>query len=258
MKIIISYFHIDRISEKMSYLALNPSPINENENDGNYKRQLRNSNNKTIKKKYNNPVQSQTQNSKVSSMMQSMGYASGEHNYDPMEDMSNDEPADFNPPNYAELTKLPNGGEGSIPNSLSTFGQSSSSSNNNMTNQSLMSSNNNNMNTPSNVPVLKESFKGLSYANVPSNSDYETNNAAYVRPYVPYYNTQMTDNTSFEEKRKTKDPLIEKLNYMILLLEEQQNERTDHIMEELILYFFLGIFMIFMVDSFARSGRYVR
>jgi hypothetical protein len=29
-------------------------------------------------------------------------------------------------------------------------------------------------------------------------------------------------------------------------------------MEELILYFFLGIFMIFMVDSFVRSGKYVR
>ena len=64
------------------------------------------------------------------------------------------------------------------------------------------------------------------------------------------------DTTPLE--RKNKDPLMEKLNYMILLLEEQQNERTDHIMEELILYFFLGIFMIFMVDSFARSGRYVR
>ena len=58
--------------------------------------------------------------------------------------------------------------------------------------------------------------------------------------------------------KKKKDTMLEKLNYMIMLLEEQQNERTDHIMEELILYFFLGIFMIFMVDSFVRSGKYVR
>ena len=58
--------------------------------------------------------------------------------------------------------------------------------------------------------------------------------------------------------KKNKDTMLEKLNYMIMLLEEQQNERTDHIMEELILYFFLGIFMIFMVDSFVRSGKYVR
>ena len=58
--------------------------------------------------------------------------------------------------------------------------------------------------------------------------------------------------------KNKKDTMLEKLNYMIMLLEEQQNERTDHIMEELILYFFLGIFMIFMVDSFVRSGKYVR
>jgi hypothetical protein len=52
--------------------------------------------------------------------------------------------------------------------------------------------------------------------------------------------------------------VIEKLNYMIHLLELQQNEKTGHVMEELILYTFLGVFVIFVVDSFARSGKYVR
>jgi hypothetical protein len=52
--------------------------------------------------------------------------------------------------------------------------------------------------------------------------------------------------------------VIEKLNYMIHLLEQQQNEKTGHVMEELILYTFLGVFVIFVVDSFARSGKYVR
>jgi hypothetical protein len=45
---------------------------------------------------------------------------------------------------------------------------------------------------------------------------------------------------------------------MIHLLEEQKDEKTGHIMEELILYSFLGVFMIFIVDSFARAGKYVR
>lgn len=245
----------------MSYLALNPSPLNENENDGNYnKRQLRNtSNNKTIKKKYNNN-QNQKVSSNVQNMIQTIGYAGGEHNYDPMEDSNNDEPADFNPPNYAELTKLPNAGSDSnIANSLSSLVQTTNS--NHMQNGSMnMQNGSMNMNTSPNVPVqMKESFKGLSYANLPNsnNNEYE-GNAAYMRPYVPYYNNQMNDNSPSSIERKNKDPLIEKLNYMILLLEEQQNERTDHIMEELILYFFLGIFMIFMVDSFARSGKYVR
>ena len=47
--------------------------------------------------------------------------------------------------------------------------------------------------------------------------------------------------------------LITKLNYIIHLLEEQHNEKTNHITEELILYLFLGIFIIFVLDSFARA-----
>ena len=42
------------------------------------------------------------------------------------------------------------------------------------------------------------------------------------------------------------------------LLEEQQNEKTNHITEELILYLFLGIFIIFVLDSFARASKYIR
>lgn len=54
------------------------------------------------------------------------------------------------------------------------------------------------------------------------------------------------------------DKLMEKLNYMIHLLEEQQHEKTNNVMEEFILYTFLGVFVIFMSDSFARAGKYVR
>jgi hypothetical protein len=49
-----------------------------------------------------------------------------------------------------------------------------------------------------------------------------------------------------------------KLNYMIHLLEEQQDEKTDNVTEELVLYLFLGVFVIFVVDSFARVGKYKR
>jgi hypothetical protein len=45
---------------------------------------------------------------------------------------------------------------------------------------------------------------------------------------------------------------------MINLLEEQQDERTNNVTEEVILYSFLGIFIIFLVDSFARVGKYTR
>lgn len=52
--------------------------------------------------------------------------------------------------------------------------------------------------------------------------------------------------------------ILEKINYMIHLLEEQQHEKTNNVAEEFVLYSFLGIFMIFIVDSFAKSGKYVR
>jgi hypothetical protein len=54
------------------------------------------------------------------------------------------------------------------------------------------------------------------------------------------------------------DRLMEKINYMIHMLEEQQVEKTANITEEFILYTFLGIFVIFTVDSFTRAGKYVR
>ena len=52
--------------------------------------------------------------------------------------------------------------------------------------------------------------------------------------------------------------LLKKLNYMISLLEDQQDEKTNNVTEEVILYSFLGIFIIFIVDSFAKVGKYVR
>lgn len=53
--------------------------------------------------------------------------------------------------------------------------------------------------------------------------------------------------------------LLEKINYMIHMLEQQQNEKTSNLTEEFILYIFLGVFMIFIVDSFTRGGgKYVR
>lgn len=61
-----------------------------------------------------------------------------------------------------------------------------------------------------------------------------------------------------EQTRLPKDELLKKINYMIHLLEEQKDVRTGHVTEELILYSFLGVFVIFVVDSFARAGKYVR
>ena len=52
--------------------------------------------------------------------------------------------------------------------------------------------------------------------------------------------------------------LLSKLNQLIILLEEQQEQKTGHVMEELIMYCFLGVFMIYLIDSFVRVGKYSR
>jgi len=68
----------------------------------------------------------------------------------------------------------------------------------------------------------------------------------------PYYKQ------TYEEPVGGQDVLVQKLNYMINLLEEKQDERTNNVTEEVVLYSFLGIFIIFVVDSFARAGKYTR
>jgi hypothetical protein len=70
-----------------------------------------------------------------------------------------------------------------------------------------------------------------------------------------YKNKQMDQSDGFSSSN---DILLNKINYMINLLEEQQDERTNNVTEEVILYSFLGIFIIFLVDSFARVGKYTR
>lgn len=71
--------------------------------------------------------------------------------------------------------------------------------------------------------------------------------------YKPYYAKMGIGATG-----QTDSKIIEKINYMIHLLENQENEKTANITEEFILYTFLGVFIIFVLDSFSRTGKYVR
>ena len=76
--------------------------------------------------------------------------------------------------------------------------------------------------------------------------------------YLNNLNEKQGFNNSQVSTNYDNNQLITKLNYIIHLLEEQHNEKTNHITEELILYLFLGIFIIFVLDSFARASKYVR
>ena len=81
----------------------------------------------------------------------------------------------------------------------------------------------------------------------------------YEEMYKNYgYSNVYNPTNSIKQHENSSDVLIDKLNYMIHLLEETQDEKTNNVTEEVILYSFLGIFVIFIVDSFARVGKYTR
>ena len=101
---------------------------------------------------------------------------------------------------------------------------------------------------PRQYPAPLDSYEGF-------NALPKTYASDFYKQYVPYFNQ---GSQSQINSPSSKDQLLEKLNYMIFLLEEQKDEKTGHVMEEVILYSFLGVFIIFIVDSFARAGKYTR
>jgi hypothetical protein len=87
------------------------------------------------------------------------------------------------------------------------------------------------------------------------------NNLARNKMNKQFYNSAQNSNSNDMNSNYgsgSNDILLQKINYMINLLEEQQDEKTNNVTEEVVLYSFLGIFIIFVVDSFARVGRYTR
>jgi hypothetical protein len=54
------------------------------------------------------------------------------------------------------------------------------------------------------------------------------------------------------------DNVQEKINYIIHMLEENRQMRTENITEEMIMYFFLGFFVLYISENFVKMGKYTR
>jgi hypothetical protein len=91
-----------------------------------------------------------------------------------------------------------------------------------------------------------------------NNYGNENENEEYYRQILPGYSGNNQNLPSNLGENSSNDVLLKKINYMIQLLEEQHDEKTNNVTEEVVLYSFLGVFMIFIVDSFAKVGKYVR
>jgi len=108
--------------------------------------------------------------------------------------------------------------------------------------------------TPSGDTLPSMTYSSSSSSSASSSLPYSPTDAVSSGS-ASYMNPQ---GSSFSTSSARDDPLITKLNFIISLLEEQQDERTNSMYEEVVLYFFLGVFIIFIVDSFVRVGKYVR
>jgi hypothetical protein len=100
---------------------------------------------------------------------------------------------------------------------------------------------------------VRDYYKKLvpTYQNKNNQEQNDTNKAYYMQ-------RNMNNNLLGYINGANNDLLLNKINYMINLLEDQKDERTNNVTEEVVLYSFLGIFIIFIADSFARVGKYTR
>lgn len=236
----------------MSYLAMSAAPIdNENNQSSQYETPInkkRQNHSKTQKYRGTNDFNPQ----KVNSVLQSI-----HNNYSDDDDLGNYNPKgtavsakhseNFKPLNPFDFPAPPlsMGGERTKKQEGLT----------NMDNDSLVPQ-----------PVDDDNLK---LQELQSNYMNDAQVRDYYRKLVPNYqmsnnnrvsNTNSDNNNNYfsSSNNDSNQVLLEKLNYMINLLEEQQDQKTGSVTEEVVLYSFLGVFIIFVVDSFTKVGKYTR
>jgi len=200
-----------------------------NKNVSNITTKTKNRRNKTLKKR------STLDKDKIESFLNSMNNETETLGGDLDENnLADFEPTKkhFRPPPNAELTKVPNNG---IDNSKLPEGVTIPELPEELKKQGPPNDD---------MAVTPEGFEQMK-------SKYNAKN--YNDNYIPYFN-----NPSNNAVYNNRDDLMKKLNYLIHMMEEQKDEKTQNVTEELVLYLFLGVFMIFTIDSFARASKYTR
>ena len=112
---------------------------------------------------------------------------------------------------------------------------------------------------PTSVGTEKTKERSNENTDAPSETEYMIDNGVSTKLADTNYNEQYA--APYYDRRPgfdTNSAFISKLDYMIHMLEEQREIKTGSATEEVILFSFLGVFIIFVLDSFARAGRYTR
>ena len=210
----------------------------------------KNTHNATVKKRNDT-----ANNENVKNMLKIINSSNGYDNdsTDSTDSTNSSDLADFNPPARAQISKIK---EHENANSLNTTKTEPTMKDINIDYEKPTTFNHNQTELDTSVKEVKprqyptpmDSYEGFNSLPKHYASDY-------YKQYVPYFNQGGNQSSNGPMSR---EHLLDKLNYMIYLLEEQKDEKTGHVMEEVILYSFLGVFIIFIVDSFARVGKYTR
>jgi len=248
----------------LQYSEINDtSAINSNIYEIEKKKQVRH--NITVKKRHDDGGSNNNNTDNVQNMLKLINNSNGYENDDDSNGL-----VDFNPPPRAEVSTK--SGPNATPNANAAQNVAQNVAQNanltidyekpiNVTQQQLQQpqpvvNDNATAVKPRQYPAPLDSYEGF-------NALPKTYASDYYKQYVPFFNqgvavTGSSIDSGQQMNNINKNQLLEKLNYMIHLLEEQKDEKTGHVMEEVILYSFLGVFIIFIVDSFARVGKYTR
>lgn len=90
--------------------------------------------------------------------------------------------------------------------------------------------------------------------------EYDSLDSSYAQQYyskfLPGTIESMESGKLSTANMPLNENLVEKINYMIHLLEESQEQKSEHVVEEMLLYLGLGVFVIYVLDSFVKIGKY--
>ena len=111
---------------------------------------------------------------------------------------------------------------------------------------------------PTSIGAVRTEERSNEDTVAPQESTYMINKGISVKLADSNYKEQYASPYAGRQTFDTDRAFVSKLEYMIHMLEEQREIKTGSATEEVILYSFLGVFIIFVLDSFARAGRYTR
>lgn len=90
------------------------------------------------------------------------------------------------------------------------------------------------------------------------NESKNENKGAYLISNNLELNKVNNQNNYGEARTSNNQELMKKLNYIINMFEDQKEIKTNQKNEEIVMYCFLGIFVIYVLDSFVYIGKYSR